>query len=78
MSLINRCIPGLCMPEDFSYFCQKWPGAIIGLGCHDPAKGFQFPLHSPYFEMDESVLDVGVRLFGHALVRFLEKGSVEV
>jgi len=61
--------------EDFSYFCQKWPGAMFGLGCHDPAKGFRFPLHSPHFEMDESVLDVGVRLFGHALVRFLEKGN---
>jgi metal-dependent amidase/aminoacylase/carboxypeptidase family protein len=61
--------------EDFSYFCQKWPGAMFGLGCHDPAKGFQFPLHSPHFDMDERALDVGVRLFGHALVRFLEKGN---
>jgi amidohydrolase len=64
--------------EDFSYFCQKWPGAMFGIGCHDPAKGFQFPLHSPNFNMDERALDVGVRLFGHALVRFLEKGSAEV
>jgi len=61
--------------EDFSYFCQKWSGAMFGLGCHDPAKGFQFPLHSPHFDMDERALDVGVRLFGHALVRFLEKGN---
>ena len=58
--------------EDFSYFCQKWPGVMLGIGCHDPAKGFQFPLHSPYFEMDERSLDVGVRLFAHALVRHLE------
>jgi amidohydrolase len=58
--------------EDFSYFCQKWPGVMLGIGCHDPSKGFQFPLHSPYFEMDERALDVGVRLFGHALVRHLE------
>ena len=64
--------------EDFSYFCQKWPGAMFGLGCHDPAKGFQFPLHSPHFDMDERALDVGVRLFGHALVRFLEKENSEV
>jgi amidohydrolase len=63
--------------EDFSYFCQKWPGAMFGIGCHDPAKGFQFPLHSPNFNMDERALDVGVRLFGHALVRFLEKGNAE-
>ena len=61
--------------EDFAYFCQKWPGAMFGLGCHDPSKGFEFPLHSPHFDMDESVLDVGVRLFAHALVRFLEKES---
>jgi len=64
--------------EDFSYFCQKWPGAMFGIGCHDPAKGFQFPLHSPNFNMDERALDVGVRLFGHALVRFLEKVNAEV
>jgi amidohydrolase len=64
--------------EDFSYFCQKWPGAMFGLGCHDPVKGFQFPLHSSHFDMDERVLDVGVLLFEHALVRFLEKGNSEV
>jgi metal-dependent amidase/aminoacylase/carboxypeptidase family protein len=45
---------------------------MLGIGCHDPAQGFQFPLHSPYFEMDERALDVGVRLFGQALVRHLE------
>ncbi len=61
--------------EDYSFFCQKWPGVMLGIGCHDPQKGFQFPLHSPHFDMDERALDVGVRLFGHALVRYLEKGS---
>lgn len=58
--------------EDYSFFCQKWPGVMLGIGCHDPEQGFQFPLHSPHFDMDERALDVGVRLFGHALVRFLE------
>jgi amidohydrolase len=59
--------------EDFAYFCQRWPGAMVGLGCHDPAKGFQFALHSPHFDLDERVLDVGVQLMGHALIRFIEK-----
>ncbi len=59
--------------EDFAYFCLKWPGAMVGLGCHDPAKGFEFALHSPHFDMDERVLDVGVQLFGHALIQFIEK-----
>ena len=58
--------------EDFAYFCQKWPGAMVGLGCHDPSKGFQFALHSPHFEMDERALDVGVRLMGHALTQYSE------
>jgi amidohydrolase len=63
--------------EDFSYFCQKWPGVMLGLGCHDPAKGFEYPLHSPRFDMDERVLDLGVRLFGNALIRYLEKVNSE-
>lgn len=61
--------------EDFSYFCQKWPGAMVGLGCHDPARGFEFALHSPHFDMDERVLDVGVRLMGHALIQYTEKAK---
>ena len=61
--------------EEFSYFCQKWPGAMVGLGCHDPAKGFEFALHSPHFNMDESVLDVGVQLMGQALIQFIEKAE---
>jgi amidohydrolase len=59
--------------EDFAYFCQKWAGAMVGLGCHDSAKGFEFGLHSPHFDMDERVLDVGVQLMANALVRFIEK-----
>jgi amidohydrolase len=61
--------------EDFAYFCQKWPGAMVGLGCHDPARGFQYALHSPHFDMDENVLDVGVQLMGRALVEYIEKAK---
>ena len=46
---------------------------MVGLGCHDPAKGFQFALHSPHFDMDERVLDVGVQLMGSALIQYIEK-----
>ncbi|CAB1078905.1 N-acetyl-L,L-diaminopimelate deacetylase (EC [Olavius algarvensis Delta 1 endosymbiont] len=61
--------------EDFSYFCQKWPGAMVGLGCHDPARGFRFALHSPHFNMDERVLDVGVQLMGQALIQHIDKAA---
>jgi amidohydrolase len=59
--------------EDFAYFCQKWGGVLVGIGCHDPSKGFQHGLHSPYFDLDERVLDVGTRLFGYVLTQYLIK-----
>lgn len=61
--------------EDFAYFCNKWGGIMVGLGCHDPNKGMQYGLHSPYFDFDETVLDIGTRLFGQVLTRYLEKST---
>ena len=61
--------------EDFAYFCNKWGGIMVGLGCHDPNKGMQHGLHSPYFDFDETVLDIGTRLFGQVLKRYLEKST---
>jgi len=59
--------------EDFAYFCQKWGGVMVGLGCHDPLKGFQYGLHSPYFNIDERALEVGTRLFAHVLTQYTER-----
>lgn len=59
--------------EDFSYFCNRWGGVMIGLGCHDPEKGMLYGLHSCHFDMDETVLEVGVRYFTGLLTRYLEK-----
>jgi amidohydrolase len=59
--------------EDFAYFCRKWGGVMVGLGCHDPGKGFQHSLHSPYFDLDEKVLEVGTILFGDVLTKYLER-----
>ena len=56
--------------EDFAYFCRAWGGAMAKLGCHDPRKGFQHPLHSPLFDMDERVLEVGTLLFARVLTTF--------
>jgi len=49
--------------EDFAYFLQRFPGVLVRLGCHAPEVGFQYGLHSPYFDIDERVLDAGVGLF---------------
>jgi amidohydrolase len=56
--------------EDFAYFLKRYPGVMLRLGCHDPQKGYSYGLHSPYFDLDEKVLDVGVRIFAHLLIRY--------
>lgn len=53
-------------------FVGSGGGVLVGLGCHDPRKGLQYGLHSPYFNIDEKVLDVGTRLFGQVLTGYME------
>jgi amidohydrolase len=64
-------IPPSTGAEDFAFFCRARPGAIIRLGCGNESKGIVHPLHSPYFDMDEDVLAVGVKVFTEAVRRFL-------
>jgi amidohydrolase len=59
--------------EDFAYFCQKWGGVMVGLGCHDPLKDFEYGLHSPRFNIDERVLEIGTQLFVHVLTQYTER-----
>jgi amidohydrolase len=57
--------------EDFTYFTKACPGAIMRFGCANKKKGLTYPLHSPYFDIDESVLDIGVKVFTEAICRYL-------
>ncbi len=56
--------------EDFAFFAQQKPSAIIRLGCGPSSGGFN-PLHSPYFDIDERILGLGVELFTAAVQRYL-------
>ncbi|MCE5333204.1 MAG: M20 family metallopeptidase [Desulfobacteraceae bacterium] len=58
--------------EDFAYFAQMWPGILVRLGCGIPGEDVSPGLHSAWFEMDESVLDIGVRLFAGMLEKYAE------
>jgi len=57
--------------EDFAYFALERPGAMMRLGCGNEARGLTHPLHSPYFDLDEEVLSIGVQIFSRAVQRFL-------
>jgi amidohydrolase len=73
-SSVHRAPPRMGS-EDFAFFLQKFPGILVRVGCNDPEKGLTHGLHSPYFDLDERVLDVGVRLFTHLLTSYEAHGQ---
>ena len=48
--------------EDFSYFAMRKPGCMMRLGVTTPGKPVT-GLHQTTFDIDESALDIGVRIF---------------
>lgn len=61
-------VPG---SEDFAFFTQKFPGAIIKLGCAEIGHDSIPVLHAPDFDIDERVLGVGVELFTKIASQYL-------
>ncbi|RLB68800.1 MAG: amidohydrolase [Deltaproteobacteria bacterium] len=57
--------------EDFAYFARACPSAIMRLGCSNSAAGVAAPLHSPYFDVDEHVLEIGTEIFYRAVEKYL-------
>jgi amidohydrolase len=72
---VNPATPPTTVAEDFSYLSQEVPGVFYHLGGTpagvDPATAP--PNHSPAFDVDESVLPLGVELHVLSAVRFLER-----
>ncbi len=66
-------IPPVMGAEDFAYFTQARPGAMIRLGCANKTEGIVFPLHSPRFDIDEKVLHIGVTIFYEAIKQYLSQ-----
>ena len=58
--------------EDFAYFTQACPGAIMRFGCGSEGQSPSYPLHSPYFDIDEQVMGIGVEIFTRAVLSFLD------
>ena len=57
--------------EDFSLFSQLVPGSLMRLGCANQAKGITYPGHSPYFDIDEAAMPLGVDIFCAAIEEYL-------
>ena len=64
-------LPPIMGSEDFSYFTLERPSAIMRLGCSNKKRGIVNFLHSPYFDIDEAVLEIGTEIFYEAVKCYL-------
>ncbi len=56
--------------EDFAWFLEDIPGALIRLGAQIP--GRQVDLHSATFDIDEQAIETGILVASETLLRLLE------
>ncbi len=59
--------------DDMAYFLEKVPGTYFFLGSYNPENGPLYPHHHPKFDLDESVLWIGVAVFTQAVFDYLER-----
>lgn len=61
--------------EDFAFYTQKIPGAMIFVGHGDPATNY--PLHNPNFVLEDSMLPRGARLLAELAFQYLDQGGFQ-
>lgn len=61
--------------EDFSYFLQKVPGVFYLLGGKSKENENPYPLHSPFFNVDESAIKTGMNVMAWITLSFLNKNE---
>jgi amidohydrolase len=52
--------------EDFAFYQQEIPGAIVRLGAAVPDKSKRVPLHSSHFDIDERALTIGAKFLARS------------
>ncbi|HHV79134.1 MAG TPA: amidohydrolase [Firmicutes bacterium] len=66
------CLEPVTGSEDFSFYASKVPATYAFLGVGNKAKGTTYPQHHPCYDIDEDVLEYGVKLhvaFAEAFLR---------
>ena len=54
--------------EDFSYFSQECPSCFFRLGVANNKKKINHFVHTPYFNVDEQSLEIGVGLMSYLVI----------
>ena len=65
------------MAEDFSFFLERVPGAMIFLGSGSAGGQPVYPLHHGSFQFDEQVLEYGTKLIVRTVLNFLDSSTVK-
>jgi amidohydrolase len=61
--------------EDFSEFAARVPGAFYFIGAGNPEKQSNFPHHHPRFNIDESILRLGVEMHVRCALNFFKNAE---
>jgi amidohydrolase len=61
--------------EDFSFYLDQVPGAMIRLGTGTPAGEIRYDLHQSNFDVDERCIGYGVRVMVHTALAALATGA---
>ncbi|NQD71423.1 amidohydrolase, partial [Sphingobacterium shayense] len=57
--------------EDFAYYTQKYPAAFFLVGTKNEEKGILSELHTPTFDIDESIFKGSIPLMVNATLSLL-------
>ena len=60
--------------EDFSFFAEAYPSAMMWLGAYNESAGATWPLHSAKYILDEEVLHKGVAMHVGYATEFIARG----
>jgi amidohydrolase len=63
-------LPFIMGSDDFYFFAQRCPAAMMRFGCAGTEDGSAPPLHSPYFDIHEDVLKIGTDILFQAVKNF--------
>jgi amidohydrolase len=61
--------------EDFAFYLEQVPGAMIRLGTGTPGSDVKYDLHQGNFDVDERCIGYGVRVMVHAAMAALSTGA---
>lgn len=63
--------------EDFSFYTKRFPAAMFTVGIKNETLKSDYPLHSPYFFIDEEAFPVGAAFYAAVAISYLDGHAVE-